>query len=404
MDSTPADARRRGVSRLQRATGTLSTAATARMDTEMSWFRELSAHDRSLVGMVVSAGIREFLQWYADGADTGAAKSDLAATMFGVAPRTLTGLITLQQTVDLIRLSIEVVEENVDDLVAPDDARDVHAAVDRYAREIAFATAEVYARAAEQRGAWDARLEALVVDAMLRAEPDEVVLSRASALGWDVRRPVSVVLGSAPVQPADASLREDLFEQVRRRARGVDLEALCAVQGDRLVVVLGGASDARVAAQAVTDLFGDGPVVAGPVVAGLAQAQVSARGALAAYRAAAGWPDAPRPALSEEYLPERVLTGDGHARRHLVEAVYAPLVDARSTLIETLSAYFSAGGSLEASARDLFVHPNTIRYRLRQVAELTGYTPTQPRDAFVLRMALVLGRQSTRASDARRPG
>ena len=51
----------------------------------------------------------------------------------------------------------------------------MHAAVLRYAREVAFATAEVYARAAEVRGAWDARLEALVVDSVLRAETDEAV-------------------------------------------------------------------------------------------------------------------------------------------------------------------------------------------------------------------------------------
>ena len=55
----------------------------------------------------------------------------------------------------------------------------------RYAREVAFATAEVYARAAEMRGAWDARLEALVVDSVLRGEADETVRSRASALGWE---------------------------------------------------------------------------------------------------------------------------------------------------------------------------------------------------------------------------
>ena len=40
----------------------------------------------------------------------------------------------------------------------------------------------------------------------------------------------------------------------------------------------------------------------------------------------------------------------------------------------------------------LFVHPNTVRYRLRQAADLTGLTPTQPRDAFTLEIALALGR------------
>jgi len=92
-----------------------------------------------------------------------------------------------------------------------------------------------------------------------------------------------------------------------------------------------------------------------------------------------------------------VLAGDGHARRHLIDEVYRPLVAARSTLVETLTTYFATGGSLEATARELFVHPNTVRYRLRQVADLTGYSATDSRDSFVLRMSLVLGRQSPRA-------
>ena len=44
----------------------------------------------------------------------------------------------------------------------------------------------------------------------------------------------------------------------------------------------------------------------------------------------------------------------------------------------------------------LFCHPNTVRYRLKQVAEVTGLTPGSPRDAFTLEIALVLGRQSGR--------
>ena len=88
---------------------------------------------------------------------------------------------------------------------------------------------------------------------------------------------------------------------------------------------------------------------------------------------------------SDDLLPERALAGDGHARRHLVEEVYLPLLDARGTLIETLAAYFQHGSSIEATARALFVHPNTVRYRLRQAAELTGFSPTDPREALTLR-------------------
>jgi DNA-binding PucR family transcriptional regulator len=368
----------------------------ARMETDMPWFRGLSAEDRSWVGLIVQAGIKGFVDWYGSEADVPEADGNaLAASVFGAAPRALAGVITLQQTVDLVRLSIEVVESNIDDLLHPEDLPAVHAAVLRYAREVAFATAEVYARAAEARGAWDARLEALVVDAVLRAETDESVLSRASAVGWGARGQVAVVLAAMPERRTET----DLFDAVRRVARAAGLDALCAVQGDRLVVLLGGVADAKAAADPIVELAGAGPVVVGPVTEDLGHAHLSARAALSAYRAASGWPEAPRPVRSSDLLPERALAGDGHARRHLVEEIYLPLLEARGTLIETLAAYFETGSSLEATSRALFVHANTVRYRLRQVAEVTGYTPAHHRDALTLQIALVLGRQSGRGVD-----
>jgi DNA-binding PucR family transcriptional regulator len=362
------------------------------MESELGWFRDLSAEDRSWVGLIVQAGIKGFVDWYSHTEQPVPAGSALASAVFGAAPRALAGVITLQQTVELVKLSIEVVESNVDGIVDPTDAADVHGAVLRYAREVAFATAEVYARAAEVRGAWDARLEALVVDSVLRGEADEAVMSRASALGWSDRGAVSVVLGQAPTRRTET----DVFEEIRRVALGAGQDALCAIQGERLVVLLGGVTDDTPAAPGLVELFGEGPVVVGPVVDGLEHAHHSARAALAAHRAAVGWPDVPRPVRSAELLPERVLAGDGHARRHLVEEVYLPLSSARETLVETLATYLATGSSLEATGRALYVHPNTVRYRLRQVAELTGFSPTEPRDAFVLHIALVLGRQSRR--------
>ncbi|GAB6987447.1 PucR family transcriptional regulator [Nocardioides pyridinolyticus] len=383
----------RAADALQRASGALSTAAMARMEQDMAWFRDLSAEDRSWVGVIVQSGVRGFVDWYRRAGDQDApGGTEIVASVFGAAPRALAGVINLQQTVDLVRLSIDVVEANVGELLDPADAGEVRAAVLLYAREVAFATAEVYARAAEVRGAWDARLEALVVDAVLRSESDEALLSRASALGWAGRGDVAVVLGSVPADRSES----DTFDEVRRVARSAGMDALCAVQGDRLVVVLGGVDDPRAAAEVVTELFGEGPVIVGPVTDGLGQAHVSARAALAALRAAPGWPQAPRPVRSGDLLPERALAGDGHARRHLVEEVYLPLLRARGTLIETLAAYFEHGSSIEASARALFVHANTVRYRLRQTADLTGLSPSDARDAFTLEIALVLGRQSGR--------
>ena len=239
---------------LRRCSGLRSTAAMARMDADLPWFKELSAEDRSWVGLIVQAGIRGFVDWFQEGAGSLSAEGQaLASSVFGAAPRALAGVITLQQTVDLVKLSIEVVESDIDAMLDPADVPEVRTAVARYAREVAFATAEVYARAAEARGAWDARLEALVVDAVLRAEADETVLSRASALGWGGRGSVAVVLGQAPSRGGGT----DLFDEVRRVAQTAGLDALCADQGDRLVVILGGVRDPRKAAGAVVDLFGD---------------------------------------------------------------------------------------------------------------------------------------------------
>lgn len=398
MNSHAPEEQARVAAALARASGAMSTAATARMDRDMRWFSQLSAQDRSWVGLIVHAGIRNFVEWLRTSAgDPGRDDLDghaLAAAVFGAAPRELAGVITLRQTVDLIRLSIDVVESAIDDLVPAEDAEIAHRAVLRYGREVAFATAEVYARAAESRGAWDTRLEALVVDAVLRAEPDESLLSRAGALGWNALGGVAVVVGAVPDGRSDT----DVFEGVRRAARAAGIDALCATQGQRLVVVLGGIEEALDGAQVVVDFFGPGPVVVGPVMAGLGAAHASARAALSGHRASPGWPAAPRPVRSVDLVAERALAGDERARRHLVEVVHAALDVPRGALAETLASWFEAGHSTEAAARALFVHPNTVRYRLRQVAEATGLAPTTPHDGFILQVALALGRQG--AGDA----
>lgn len=403
---TADSARSRAAATLRRSAGALSTAATAEMEATLPWYRELSAEERSWVGMILQAGVRGFVDWYGTAGEAGpdghprprleapAEGTALAASVFGVAPRALAGVISLQQTVALVRAAFEAVDANVDSLLEPEGAADVRSALARYSREVAFATAEVYARAAEARGAWDARLEALVVDAVLRAEADEAVLGRASALGWTAQEQVLVVIGPVPRRRSEA----DLFEDVRRVARAHQADTLCAVQGDRLVVLLGGVEEDSPALAAVGELFGDGPVVSGPAAESLASAHLSARAALAGLRAAPGWPDAPRPVAATDLLPERVLAGDGHARRHLVEEIYLPLAHGRGALVETLAAYLDSGGSLEATGRRLFIHPNTVRYRLRQVADLTGLHPARPREAFTLQIALALGRQSGRST------
>ena len=370
--------------RLTRSSGALSSAALTRMEKDMPWVVLLPAEDRSWIGLILQAGIKSFIDWFRHG--EGAAP--ITAEVFGAAPRALAGDISLEQTVAMVRLSIVVVDENLDELLGEADAAVVRSALNRYAREVAFATAEVYARAAEQRGAWDARLEALVVDSLLRGEGDETISSRASALGWDGSGHVLVMMGGLGEGPA--------IEQVRRVARDRRLDCLCAVQGERLVVVLGGVDPTGRPAAAVAEAFAEGPVVIGPVVGSLTEAKISADAAHSGLRAVHGWVDAPRPVHADDLLPERALAGDASARQALLDHVHRPLAEAGATVLETLEAYLAQGSSIEATARALFVHPNTVRYRLKHVAEATGLSPADARDSYVLRLALTVGRLDAR--------
>ena len=370
---------------IERAAGALATTSVARMDEVLPWFRGLPADQRSWVTLVAQAGVASFVAWLRqDGAH---GTHEISDEIFDAAPRTLARSISLTQTVQLIKVTIDVVEEQVPSLALPADRAAVADAMLRFSREVAFSAARVYARAAESRGTWDARLQALLVDALLRGDAPDELASRAAALGWDDRAPVAVAVGQSPGGEASAVLHI-----VHRLARRMGVDVLGGVHGSRLVLVLAAASDPLAATEKLLAGFGEGPVVVGPGVPTLDEASESARAALAGFRAAPAWPAAPRPVAAADLLPERALAGDPEARRILRQEVFGSLVRAGGELLETLDGFFATGGVLESAARGLYIHPNTVRYRLRRVGEVTGLSPLLPRDAFALRIALTVGR------------
>jgi len=368
---------------IERSSDTLSTAANKHMETHHDWYRDLSAEDRSWVGLVAQAGIAAFIAWYRDPSD----HPQISVEVFGTAPRELIRSISLVQTLDLVRAVVDVVEDDVSQLAAPGDEQNLREAMLRYSREIAFSAAQIYAGAAEARGAWDARLESLVVDAVLRGEADDSMQSRASALGWGSVNQVAVVAGMSPEGNA-----AEVVDLIRRAASRLQVESLAAVQGQHLVAILGDLEDPSPTVRALAQYFGEGPIVIGPTVPHLFAAGRSARAALSRLDAARAWPDAPRPVMADELLVERVLAGDATARRALIDRVYRPLAVAGRALFETATTYLDGGGGLESTARVLFVHPNTVRYRLGRIAVVTGYDLSQPREAHTVRLALAVGR------------
>ncbi len=378
------------VRRIEQATGRLATQSVARMDEQLPWFRELPADQRSWVMLVAQAGLQSYVDWLRSPDDV----LRLTGEVFAAAPQAMARAVTLQQTVELVRETIAVAEQQLPLLACPGDEAIVTDELLRFSREIAFASARVYAQAAETRGSWDDRLEALVIDSLVRGTDfGDPLPSQLAALGWSSSGPICAVVGLKPEagQTGTGSPREVLAD-THALVRRLGLDAMAGVHGDRLVVIFGGVADPPAVAHQLVPVFGPGPIVISPVAADVGAASSVTRAALSGLRAVSAWPGAPRPVDADALLPERALAGDVDAREALVDTVYRPLLAAGDVLVETLSTFLDSGGALEATARALFVHANTVRYRLRRVAEVCGQAPSDPRAAFALRLALTLGR------------
>lgn len=128
---------------LRSISGELSTATVKRLEETLPWFGDMPPGRRSAVGLVAQSGISSFIAWFEDPTAT----PWVAADVFDSAPRELLRSVSLQQTLQLIRVVVEVVEERTKSTDG-----DVREAVLKYSRDIAFAAADVYAALRRQEG------------------------------------------------------------------------------------------------------------------------------------------------------------------------------------------------------------------------------------------------------------
>jgi DNA-binding PucR family transcriptional regulator len=388
LDSVPESALRR----LKQYSGRLATEAVSAMHERLPFFADLEASQRASVALVVQTAVVNFAEWMQD------PRSNVSYTAraFELVPQDLTRRIALRHSVDMVRVTMEFFEEVVPMLARSEEQLTaLTVGILKYSRDLAFTAATAYADAAEARGTWDSRMEASVVDAVVRGDTGAELLSRAAALNWDTTAPATVVVGTPARGQQDAGgqdARRLASQGVRDVAARHGRAALTDVHGTWLVAVVSGQlSPTDKFFNDLLDAFSDGPVVIGPTAPMLTAAYHSASEAISGMNAVAGWRGAPRPVLARELLPERALMGDASALAALHTDVMRPLAEAGPTLTETLDAYLDCGGAIEACARQLFVHPNTVRYRLRRIADFTGRDPTLPRDAYVLRVAATVG-------------
>ncbi|MFC3453840.1 PucR family transcriptional regulator [Amycolatopsis speibonae] len=126
-------------------------------------------------------------------------------------------------------------------------------------------------------------------------------------------------------------------------------------------------------------------VIAGTAAAGPSDVPAAARLAQDVLAVAAGSGRPPGLYRLDDVLLEYQLSRPGPALDRLATRL-APL-DGNEELLQTLETFLHRGGRRQTAA-DLHVHPNTVDYRLRRIADLTGLDPTRLEHIALLNAAL----------------
>lgn len=214
-------------------------------------------------------------------------------------------------------------------------------------------------------------------------------LERARALGYDPARAYRVLVLVLPEPPLTVNgfqQRERLALRLRRILREEGVAPLVTALHDRVIVLAEHDALLPVIWEALArpDLL---------AVAG--RASSGPEGIRQSYREACSLLDYLRqPGLYryEDLVLERVLAGDASAREVFCALWLQPLRKARhgERLIETLLSWVKAHFSVNETAEELAVHPNTIRYRLEQIGEILGRDLTDPETQFELQLLVRL--------------
>jgi PucR C-terminal helix-turn-helix domain len=226
-----------------------------------------------------------------------------------------------------------------------------------------------------------------LADLLLAAGSPQELTAAAERADWTPPRTLTaVILPEAKVRGALVSLDP-------RTLRSTEEVPDQAAPGE-LVILLVPDAEGRSRAALVRTLDGRDAVLGPPRPWG--QVQPSYARALRALRLGLT-AEGSAPLDTEERLADLVLRADDAALADLRARVLAPLSDlsasAREKLTETLRAWLLHQGRRDQVAAELFVHPQTVRYRMQQLRELYGERLEDPRT--VLDLTVALGARST---------
>ncbi|WP_078325267.1 PucR family transcriptional regulator [Mycobacteroides salmoniphilum] len=282
------------------------------------------------------------------------------------------------------RVGIETLRE----LATPDEVNEVltvSVQLQRYLQLMVPAVTTAYLE--ERQGLHGASAEARrdLFDALVKGTPWVEAAERASvtlALSYDVLfLYMPEPAGNTVVARRRAHRVQDIVDQYAREP------VLTSLDGRGGVILLPAVGKV----ESLLPLFSE--VAGGPVTLGVSEAADPGEIAAATEEArelallALRLGRAPGAYRLPDVLMEYQITRPGRAR-DLLAATVQPLA-AHPHLQQALSAYLQHEHGRQLAAKSLHVHPNTLDYRLRRVAELTGLDPAQPAAARTLAAALL---------------
>lgn len=249
--------------------------------------------------------------------------------------------------------------------------------LDELAAACSAGYAQAHAEAEDKREAHRRRLlDGLVADPQ---PPPDQLASLASAAGWAMpNRIAMVVLGERPSLAAPR-LGADVLADWERP--------------EPLLVLPDPDGPGR--AVAIDRALSGLPAAIGPTVPARRAAQSLrwARQALALARRGIIAAPAGGPVRCQQHLSTLLLLADEDLARMLRATRLGPLerlrAGQRDRLAETMLAWLQLGENAGEVARRVHVHPQTVRYRLRQIQELFGEQLADPDRRFELQLALL---------------
>ncbi|GIE81883.1 hypothetical protein Aph02nite_78330 [Actinoplanes philippinensis] len=250
---------------------------------------------------------------------------------------------------------------------------DLSDATNAFIDELANACTDGLARQLrEQAGEGDRRRRQLADLLLAGGSPPDLVRQAAAGIGWPAVDVVVPVL-LPPDQARDARFRFGADGVVAERGRDAVLLLRAGPRTDRA---------------ALTEALDGRDAVVGPALPWTEVPQAVRLAERTAELAARGR----EPVFVDDHFAALALRGEPGALAVLTAHRLAPLAGLRSTQREafllTLSSWLRHWGSRTAVAAELFVHPQTVSYRLNRLRELLGDDLDDPRIRFELQLVL----------------